>query len=211
VNPYLYISLAQAQGFPDLTVWQTGDNKSQDFPVFTREFAEGLGNNPEFFTDDTVSLNVLGRLWCIVLDKCVVVFMALIIHQGIAGNCKKKCRGSLRAVPGKLIMPGEAFLHDIPGDFIITTSEHQVAEQFVLVPFIKLSVFFYHCDKKVICEPGRENINMFNPFLLFFLPGVEFFYAVWADAMAYNNVEVMDQKTFQVNPVALVVFYLFTP
>jgi hypothetical protein len=44
-------------------------------------------------------------------------------------------------------MAGEAFLHNITGDFIIATLEHQIAEQFGLVCFIKLSVFFYHGDK----------------------------------------------------------------
>jgi hypothetical protein len=53
-------------------------------------------------------------------------------------------------------------------------------------------------------------MNIINSILLLFHPGVEFFYAVWADAMAYNYVEIMDQKIFQFNPVAFVVFYLFT-
>ena len=47
-------------------------------------------------------------------------------------------------------------------------------------------------------------------FLLFQQGGIKFVNTVWADAMADYDVEVMDQKVFQVNPGAFVIFYAFT-
>ena len=64
--------------------------------------------------------------------------------------------------------------------------------------------------KNPYADPG-EKPECNQSVLMFFHLGIVFFYAARADAMAYYYVEVMDQKSFQVNPVALVVFYLFAP
>jgi len=71
-------------------------------------------------------------------------------------------------------MPGKTFLHDIPGNFIIATPKHQVAEQFVLVLLVKLSVFIYHCEKKSYVNPESKTCMCPMGSYCYFMPGYSF-------------------------------------